>query len=89
MARLVFPLNLARKAACPAADIVAGTAAELFEAYFQSHPEIRSYVLDDQGGVRKHVVVLVDGLNLRDRRRLSDLIRPDSEVFVFPALSGG
>jgi hypothetical protein len=50
---------------------------------------VRGYVLDDQGEVRHHVKVLVDGRNLRDRRRLSDCVGVDSEVYVFQALSGG
>jgi hypothetical protein len=50
---------------------------------------VRGYVLDDQGEVRHHVKVLVDGRNIKDRRKLSDRIKSDSEVYVFQALSGG
>ena len=89
MTRIVFPVNLARKVTCPAAEIEASTVAELFDIYFRSYPDGRHYVLDDQGPVRKHVVVLVDGFNLRDRSGLGDPIKSDSEIFVFPALSGG
>ena len=89
MAHLAFTPNLARQIACPEADIPAATAAELFERYFAAHPGVRGYLLDDQGTVRRHVVVLVDGLNLQDRRRLSDVLAADSQVFVFQALSGG
>jgi hypothetical protein len=74
---------------CPSATLAAGTVAELLAAYFEQRPGVRGFVLDDQGEVRKHVKVLVDGRNLRDRRRQSDALRADSEVFVFQALSGG
>ncbi len=50
---------------------------------------MRDYVLDNQGEVRHHVKVLVDGRNLRDRRKLTDHLQPNSEVYVFQALSGG
>jgi hypothetical protein len=50
---------------------------------------VRGYVLDDQGEVRHHVKVLVDGRNIKDRRKLTDRINADSEVYVFQALSGG
>ena len=43
----------------------------------------------DQGEVRHHVKVLVDGRNIKDRRKLTDRIKADSEVYVFQALSGG
>lgn len=89
MAHLYFTSNLARRIPCPEADIAADSVAQLFEQYFIQWPEVRGYVLDDQGGVRRHVMVLIDGLNLRDRHRLSDMLAPDSEVYVFQALSGG
>lgn len=89
MAHLVFTTNLARQTECPDADLPAATVAELLNGYFEQWPAVRGYVLDDQGSVRKHVMVLVDGLNLRDRRRLSDALAPESEVYVFQALSGG
>jgi len=59
------------------------------ERYFESWPAVRDYVLDNQGEVRHHVKVLVDGRNLRDRRKLMDRLNPDSEVYVSQALSGG
>ncbi|HMB72731.1 MAG TPA: hypothetical protein VKQ06_04115, partial [Gammaproteobacteria bacterium] len=61
----------------------------LLNDYFDKYAGVRSYVLDDQGQVRHHVKVLVDGVNLRDRAALSDALTPDSEVYVFQALSGG
>lgn len=89
MAHLSFTPNLARQTRCPDADIPAETMAQLFERYFDHWPEVRGYVLDDQGAVRKHIMVLVDGLNLRDRERLSDPLTQDCEVYVLQALSGG
>lgn len=89
MAHLSFTVNLTRQTACPEADIPATSIAQLFNQYFAQWPEVRSYVLDDQGEVRKHVRVIVDGLNIRDRQKLSDKLEPNSEVFVFQALSGG
>lgn len=89
MAHLAFTPNLARQTLCPDTDIPATSIAQLFTEYFSRHPAVRGYVLDDQGAVRKHIMVLVDGLNLRDRLTLSDALTPESEVFVFQALSGG
>lgn len=89
MASLHFTQNLARHTQCPSAELPAATVGELFERYFASWPAVRHYVLDDQGAVRHHVKVLVDGRNLRDRRKLSDEIKNESQVYVFQALSGG
>jgi sulfur-carrier protein len=89
VANLHFTQNLARHTDCPSAVLTADTVAELLERYFASWPAVRGYVLDDQGEVRHHVKVLVDGRNVKDRRKLTDRIKPDSEVYVFQALSGG
>jgi molybdopterin converting factor small subunit len=89
VASVHFTQNLARHTDCPAAELPADTVAELLERYFERWPAVRGFVLDDQGEVRKHVKVLVDGRNLRDRQRLTDALSARSEVYVFQALSGG
>ncbi len=89
MASLHFTQNLARHTECPTAAIAASTVAELLERYFATWPGVRDYVLDNQGEVRHHVKVLIDGRNLRDRRKLTDDLQPSSEVYVFQSLSGG
>lgn len=89
MANLHFTQNLARHTDCPSAALTADTVGELLERYFERWPGVRGYVLDDQGEVRHHVKVLVDGRNIKDRRKLTDRITSASEVYVFQALSGG
>jgi sulfur-carrier protein len=89
MASVHFTPNLTRHTECPTETLPADTVAELLERYFARWPAVRSFVLDDQGEVRKHVKVLVDGRNLQDRHRLSDGLAENSEVYVFQALSGG
>jgi sulfur-carrier protein len=89
MASVHFTPNLARHTECPPATLAASTVAELLARYFEQWPDVRGFVLDDQGEVRKHVKVLVDGRNLRDRRRQTDALGARSEVYVFQALSGG
>jgi molybdopterin converting factor small subunit len=86
---LHFTQNLIRHTQCPSANLNAATVAELFDRYFETWPAVRDYVLDNQGEVRQHVKVLVDGANIRDRRKLTDRLNPNSEVYVFQALSGG
>jgi hypothetical protein len=57
----------------------------VLENLFADNPRLRSYVVDDQGRIRKHVNVYV-GDARADR---ADPVGPDDEVFVFQALSGG
>lgn len=89
MAELHFTQNLRRHTPCPSFTHESPTVAELLQHYFVQYPGVRNYILDDQGHVRHHVKVLVDGVNLCDRRKLSDALTTSSQVYVFQALSGG
>ena len=61
----------------------------VLEDLFSRYPTVKGFILDDQGALRKHVAIFLDGRSIQDRSRLSDLVRPDSEIFVMQALSGG
>jgi hypothetical protein len=89
MPRVHFTPNIQRHLACPSRDVAGRTVAEVLEAFFATHPPARGYVLDDQGAVRKHMVIFVDGVPIEDRQNLSDLVPETGEVFVMQALSGG
>jgi sulfur carrier protein ThiS len=66
-----------------------GTVRPALEAVFAGNPAARSYVLDDQGLLRRHMIVFVDGEVVRDRDRLTDPVGDASAIDVFHALSGG
>jgi hypothetical protein len=87
--RIAFTRNLQRLVACPAAELPGRTVREVFDGYFAQHPLVRGYVLDEQGEVRKHVAVFVNGAQIADRRLLSDAIDDRAEIHVMQALSGG
>ncbi len=89
MPQVHFTRNLASQTAAPSCEVTGGTVAEALQAVFMQHPKLRGYVVDDQGALRTHVVVFVDGSTMIDRTRLSDTVAPDSEIFVMQALSGG
>jgi len=89
MPTVQFTANLARLTSAPAASVDGATVGAALAAVFGSNPVLRGYVLDDQGTVRRHVVVFVDGAAIHDRVGLSDAVRPDSEIYVMQALSGG
>lgn len=89
MPQVTFTQNLAQHIDAPTRRVEGRTVAEALGAVFADHPRLRGYVLDDQGRLRKHVTVFVDGEMIRDRLRLSDPVREDSDLFVMQALSGG
>src|SRR5262249_53346490 len=89
MATVVFTPNIQRLVVCPDAEAAGKTVREVLDNVFAENPQARSYVLDDQAGLRKHMTIFVDGQMIRDRARLSDPVRDASTVYVFQALSGG
>jgi molybdopterin converting factor small subunit len=89
MPRVSFTSHLRRHLNCETIDVGGATVAAALEDVFREQPELRGYLLDDQGQVRQHVMIFVDDRTLADRQRLSDPLRPDSQVFVMQALSGG
>ncbi len=74
---------------CPPAEVQGTTVREVLDARFAKNERARGYVLDEQGALRQHVVVFVNGEPIRDRVRLSDPVQGDAEVYVMQALSGG
>ena len=52
-------------------------------------PALRPYVLDDQGNVRRHVAVFVNGELQNDRSTLARGLGDGDRVYVAQALSGG
>jgi molybdopterin converting factor small subunit len=89
MPTVTFTSALQRFVAAPSAEVEASTVGEALGRVFASNPALRGYVLDDQGALRRHVAVYVNGAPVRDRVRLADRLGPGDQVYVLQALTGG
>lgn len=89
MVQLQFTTNIQRHVRCPDETVTGTTVAACLADYFARHPDARSYVLDDQGALRKHMNIFINRDQICDRHRLSDAVAADDEIFVLQALSGG
>ena len=89
MATVTFTQNIQRHLACPPQAVSGTTVAEVLEAVFSQNERARGYVLDDQGVLRRHMVVFVNGQAIRDRTCLTDAVPDGAEVYIMQALSGG
>ena len=89
MARVAFTANLERHLSCPVRTVPGDSVRAVLDAVFATQPRLRSYILDDQDRVRRHVAIYVNGERIADRDRLGDQVCDTDEVFVFQALSGG
>jgi molybdopterin synthase sulfur carrier subunit len=89
VATVAFTPNLQRHVECAPEQVDGATVRAVLEQVFAANPKLRGYVLDDQGALRRHMMIFVDGQQIADRDGLSDSVRAGAEVYVMQALSGG
>ena len=89
MPTVEFARSLTRHLACPAQRVAADTLRAALDAAFSAVPELRAYVLDDQGAVRKHVAVFVNAQQIASRVDLDISLQKEDKVMVIQALTGG
>jgi sulfur-carrier protein len=89
MPRLNFTTNIQRHVQCAPMALSGSTVREVLDGFFAANPVARGYVLDDQGALRKHMLVFVNGEQIVDRVGLTDPVAPDGQIYVMQALSGG
>jgi len=89
MPTIEFAPALTRHVACPPQRVDAGTLRAALEAAFLAAPALKSYVLDEQGSVRKHVAVFINAQMIPSRAQLDIELQPQDKVMVIQALTGG
>jgi len=90
MPTLHFAKAIQRHVACQPQTVQAATLADALAAVFDEVPRLRGYVLDDQGCVRQHIEIFVDGQAVRKPCDGSETaVDEGTEIYVMQALSGG
>ena len=90
MPHIEFTSQLAQHVDCPPGRSVEATSLrEALEVVFSDYPQLRGYVLDDQGAIWKHIAVFIDGEMIHQRDHLDVAVGSNGEIFVMQALSGG
>ncbi len=64
----------------------APTLADALAALNDRFPGFQFRIVDEQGAIRAHIKIFVDGVLARD---LATPVRPDGELMIVGALSGG
>ncbi len=62
---------------------------ELIHNINLSFPGISNYIVEENGNLREHVNIYLDGKMIQDRDQLSDKVDDKNEVVIFQAISGG
>ena len=89
MATVRFTESIQRHVQCPTRELAGTTLREVLEGYFSDNERARGYVLDDQGALRKHMAIFIDGRQVQDRIALTDPVDHDAVVDLIQSLSGG
>lgn len=89
MPKLIFTSHLDGLAPKGEPEFPGRSVGEVLDAAFAAHPGLRHYILDDQGRLRKHVIIFADNRNLDHAAALAEPVSETSEIYVMQALSGG
>ena len=89
MPTVSFAPALTRHVPCAPQQVDASAVGAALDAAFRAAPALRGYVLDEQGGVRKHVALFVNGEMLLRQAALDRPLAPGDHLMVIQALTGG
>lgn len=89
LARIAFTSHLRAVGPCDPTSYDGATLAEVLDAVAADYPLLKGYVLDDQGRVRRHIAIFVDGTMQPRETALGLALKESSNVYVLQALSGG
>jgi sulfur-carrier protein len=84
-----FAAHLQRHVRCPAQTVQAATLSEALQRAFLAAPAMQHYVLTEQGHIRKHVAVFINGTLHTQRDDPQIALEDGSRVHVMQALTGG
>ncbi len=86
---VIFAPHLQRHVQCPPQHVPAESLRAVLDVALKAAPNLRPYVLDEQGHIRKHVAVFINNQMHVRRHDLSIMLTDNDEVHVIQALSGG
>lgn len=89
MPTVSFAPALTRHVPCPPQEVDALSVRAALDAAFLAAPPLRHYVLDEQGGLRKHVALFVNGEMLLRPTALERPLAAQDQLMVIQALTGG
>ena len=70
-------------------QVAGATVGNVLAALGRTHPGVGQRVLDDQGVLRRHVNVFVNGESIRYLDGVETPVGDGDEIWILPAVSGG
>jgi MoaD family protein len=66
-------------------ELPGGTVGDVLRELERRYPPVTGWILDEQGRIRPHVIVFVNG----ERTREDTALGADDVLYVLPSISGG
>jgi molybdopterin converting factor small subunit len=85
MARVILRAPLSEMCGGRSHPVAGSTVLDVLKALESTHPAVAGWILDEQGLIREHINIFVNGEHGREGTRVDDSDR----VHVLPAISGG
>lgn len=89
MAKVTLTANLQKYFPSRELEVPGPTLRAVLDALETMRPQFLGYILEDNGAIRKHVNIFIDGQLLRDKANLTIALTSTSQVHIMQALSGG
>ena len=89
MARVTLTANLKKYYPETRFTVAGGTLRAVLDAMEARRPHFMSYVLEDNGHIRKHVNMFIDGQLVRDKTNIDIPVAENADIHIMQALSGG
>jgi sulfur-carrier protein len=86
---VTFAASLQRHIPCALQQVAPASLRDVLHAALQAAPDLKHYVFDDQGNIRKHVAVFINKNLLANRNDLTQNLAAGDHVLVVQALTGG
>lgn len=55
----------------------------------QRYPSIKTHILDQNGGLRRHVNLFVNDANIKDLNGMETSVEEKDRIILLPSISGG
>jgi len=66
-------------------ELEGATVVDVLRALELEYPDVKGWILDEQGNIREHINVFVN----KEYGRAQTALGPDDRVHILPAISGG
>ena len=69
--------------------VSAATTGELIDKIIEQYPSVKHHLVDQEGNLRRHFNVFVNGVHIRDLEGMHTSLKDDDKVILMASAAGG